>query len=257
MRCVVVAPGGVRHAERLKEARARELRERHAADARDDDGRQIEPGVAVGPVGARREVGRALAADDVEHVRVRVCAGGSRPAADAGDAAPIAETARVVEHVPDRQAACAARRRLAAGRRRIVRQFRDVLADLIVERQLALAREQQHGRRGELLGDRAGLEDRLGHDLHVVLEVGHAVALRQCRPAAGRDADRAARRGGRPTREDGVHLRFDARRHGGLTGQRDRHGRERQREQQPRDVFLDHGASAKSYHRQSNFTAST
>jgi hypothetical protein len=76
---------------------------------------------------------------------------------------------------------------------RIRRQFRDVLSHRIVDRQLAVARQQQHGCCGELLGDRSGLEDRLFADRHVVLEIGRAVTFDHDPLAVDRHADGAAR----------------------------------------------------------------
>ena len=82
-------------------------------------------------------------------MRVRVLAGGPRPAADAGDTAPVSQPAGVCEHLPD------------GHRRAVVGELGHDLANGVVERQLAVPREQQHRSRGELLGDRAGFENRL------------------------------------------------------------------------------------------------
>ncbi len=144
--------------------------------------------------GAGDEVERGLAPGDVEHVRLGVHAAGPRPAADGGDAAPVPQATRVIEHVADRE------------RRSVVGQFGDVLTNLIVERQLAVAREQHHRRGGELLGDGSGFEDRLRRNRHVVLEVGHPVAPGEHRSAVGRDADGATRRGRGPPGEHRVDL---------------------------------------------------
>ena len=89
------------HPERLEEALPGELGERHAAQARDYDRSEVVAGIAVRPSRPWREVERALAADDLEDVRVRVHARGTRPAGNRLDAAPVAQPARVIEHVPD------------------------------------------------------------------------------------------------------------------------------------------------------------
>ena len=69
---VVVAPGRARHPERREDARAGELGERLTAHARDNDRREVVAGVAVGVARPGGKVERALAADDVEDVGVRV-----------------------------------------------------------------------------------------------------------------------------------------------------------------------------------------
>ena len=144
---------------------------------------------------------------DVEHVRVGVLAGRPRPAGNAFDAAPIAQPAGVAQHVANRQ-------RLA-----VIGQLGNVLADRIVERELAVAGEQLHRHRGELLRHRSRLEDRVGRVANIVFQIGHAVGLEQHRPPANRDADRASRRGRCPLREDLVH--HWARRDDGVLGRRD------------------------------------
>ncbi len=143
----IVAPRGARHAERLEEPRAGELGERLAAHARDDDRGQVVAGIAVGIARAGWEVQRPLPADDVEHVRVRV------------HTRRRAATPRSRRRFPSRAArscesACAGS---SAARRN--RQLGNVLSRRIVERQLAVPRQEQNCRRRELLRDRAGLED--------------------------------------------------------------------------------------------------
>jgi hypothetical protein len=69
----------------------------------------------------------------------------------------------VVEHLPD------------GDRRAEIWQLGDVGADRIVERQLAVPRQQQHCGRGELLRNRAGLEDGVRSDRYVVLEIRHPI----------------------------------------------------------------------------------
>ena len=82
-------------------------------------------------------------------MRVRVDARAARPAGDPCDAAPVAQAARVVQHLPDRD------------RRRIVRAARGCTCG--PDRRATACRlgKQQHRRRGELLRDRARLEDRV------------------------------------------------------------------------------------------------
>ena len=119
-----------------------------------------------------------------------------RPPGDGGNLSPVAKPARVLEHVPHRE------------RRAVVGELGQVLARLIIERQLALLREQQYRRGGELLRDRPGFEDRVGCIRHIVFEIRHPVCLLQHRLAAAGDAHGAAGRFPRPAREHGVYLRF-------------------------------------------------
>ncbi len=189
---VVVAPGRARHPERSEDARPGELGERLTAHPRDDDRREVVAGVAVGVSRAGEKVELALAADDVEDVGVGVRASPARPAGDGRHVSPVAESARVVQHVPDGQ------------RSAVIWQLRDVLARLIVERELPVAREQQDRGRRELLRHGPGFEDRVRLDRNVVLEVRHPVRLLEHAPAVLADAHGAPGRRRGPFREDRV-----------------------------------------------------
>lgn len=175
--------------------RSHELLERLAAHALDGDGGQVVAGVAVEPLRAGGEVEGALPAHHVQHVRVRVHARAAGPARRLHHRAPVAQARGVVEHLPQRH----------GGAR--LRQLRQPGAHGRVQRQLALLREEQGRRGGELLGDGARLEDRLRRVGHTELQVGHAVAAREHHLPALRHAYRAPRPV-RPTPggEDRVHL---------------------------------------------------
>jgi hypothetical protein len=123
---------------------------------------------------------------------MRVDSGRPRPTRNRGDAPPIAQAAGVIQHVTDGQ------------RRTVVWQLRQVLANGIVERQLAVAREQQHRGGGELLRHRAGLENRRRCISHAVLEVGHPVRALEGIGSLHADAHRASRRRVVPSRHDRV-----------------------------------------------------
>jgi hypothetical protein len=56
-----------------------------------------------------------------------------------------------------------------------VRELGDVLPDVVVDRQLPVVCQQQDRRGGELLGHRRHMEDRIGLQRHIVIEVRHAV----------------------------------------------------------------------------------
>ena len=103
----------------------------------------------------------------------------------------------MIQHVTDEE------------RSAVLRQLGDVFPHRIVERQLSFARQQQHGGSGELLRHGSRFEDRVRHDRHIVLEIGHPVAFRERRLAICRDADRTTRRGRRPLSKYVIDLRFD------------------------------------------------
>jgi hypothetical protein len=63
--------------------------------------------------------------------------------------------------------------RLAVGR-----EVRQETGDRVGKRELAALGEEEDRGGGELLGDRADLEDVLGRDRHAELDVGEPVALR-------------------------------------------------------------------------------
>jgi hypothetical protein len=98
----------------------------------------------------------------------------------------------VIEHVADRQ------------RRAVVGELGNVLPDLIVERELAIAGEEQHRGRGELFRHRACFEDGVAAVRDAALEIGQAEALLDRRLAIELDADGTAGRGARPLGEHGV-----------------------------------------------------
>ena len=123
------------HAERREERFAGELGERLSGDAAHQDGRQIVAAVGVRILGAGRVIEGALAAQDIQHVRVGVGARGARPAGDGFHAAPVAQSAGVVEQVADGE------------RRAVVRQLGEIFARGIVERELALLGEKRARRR--------------------------------------------------------------------------------------------------------------
>src|SRR3954465_3232270 len=69
-----------------------------------------------------------------------------------------------------------------------------VFADVVVERELAIPREQHDGGGGELLRHRSALEDGRARDRHVVLEIRRAVAPGIKRLTITAQAYRASRR---------------------------------------------------------------
>ena len=71
----------------------------------------------------------------------------------------------MLEQVPDRD------------RRAEVVQLRQVFADVVVQRQLAVLLQEQDGERGELLGDGRDVKDCVGTDAGALFEVGQAVRL--------------------------------------------------------------------------------
>ena len=89
-----------------------------------------------------------------------------------------------------------------------VGQLGEVLPDRVVQRDLSVARQQQHRGRRELLRDRPGLEDRVRRDDGPLLEIRHAIGLlEQGRSRAG-DGHRASRGRRRvPLGEHRIHAR--------------------------------------------------
>jgi hypothetical protein len=102
----------------------------------------------------------------------------------------------VLEHLADRD------------RGGMLGQLRQVLADRLVELELAVLREQQHRRCGELFRDGSRLEDRVRAIRHVVLEVRHAVGFLEDDTSVLRHTDGTARSRCGPGREKRVNLPF-------------------------------------------------
>jgi hypothetical protein len=54
--------------------------------------------------------------------------------------------------------------------------FRDILANIVVQRQLPFDGEPLYGRRGKLLGDGRDMEERTRGDGEIVFQIGHAIS---------------------------------------------------------------------------------
>ena len=178
---VVVPPFGVGHTEGSEDPPLRELGERNAAYSRDDDRQQVVSAVAVRVFSSRREIERALPGQDIQHVLMGVRAVLPAPTRNLRDAAPVAQTARVIQQVPQGDDGT------------VVRNLGNVLPNVVIERERAFEREQDNGRGGELLRDRSGLEDRGRRVGNVVLQVGHPVSSRQHGEPVHRYSDGATR----------------------------------------------------------------
>jgi hypothetical protein len=193
----VVTPAGVRHAQRIEDPLAREIRERFPGGALHHHCQQVVVGVAVFVLAARREVELAHPANDRQHVAMIERAGVAGPAADAGNRAPIAQARRMVQQLPQRHR-CA-----------VVGELRQPAVDVVVERETAIAREEQHGRRRELLGHRAGLENARRRQRDPALQVRAAPGALEDRLAVlGDSQDASGGRVGIPRRKDGVETRL-------------------------------------------------
>ena len=188
---VVVAPLRIAHPQGLEDALAGKLREGHPAHAVHDHCEQVVAGVAVRVFMAGLEVERALAAHDVEHVRVPVRARTAPPAGDRRHRAPVAHPAGVGHEAAQ------------GDRRAVVAHLRDVRAHVVIEGELPVQRQQDHRRRGELLGQRTPLEDGGRRVGDVVLQIRHAPSPRKHGAPSPGHGERASRaRGGGPLRED-------------------------------------------------------
>ena len=157
--------------------------ERLAAHALHDNREEEVPGIRVAPLGPRREVERLLVRDRPEAVVV-VREVGVVEAVDREEPRVVPQAARVVEQVTQRDGPA------------VDGHLGDVLADVVVERELAVLHEEQDGERRELLGDGADVEDRVRADGDVVLEAREAVAAGEGELAGAVDGDRAAGGGG-------------------------------------------------------------
>src|SRR5262249_24633498 len=100
------------------------------------------------------------------------------PPARQGDQLPlIAQPARVGEEMADRD------------RRAVVGDLRQIRSDVVIHRQLAVAREEHDGGRGELLRHGRDVEDRRRADGRSGLEIRYAVTALVDRAAVLADAE--------------------------------------------------------------------
>ena len=177
---VVVAEPRRRHAEWHEDPLGGEARERPTRDALDHDSEQEVAGVRVPVALAGREVDPLGAHDGGESLgrgrHVGVLGARRVERIDV-----VLQAAAVVEQVAERH------------RGRVGRKLRHEAADVVVERERAVAGEERDRRGGELLRDRAEVEDRRRRDRDPVLEVGHPEAVGVDEPALAHHADRAAR----------------------------------------------------------------
>ena len=139
--------GRVLHSQRTEQPLLEELVERLARDDLDDPCRGVDSRLAVDPLRARLERERLgdIERDEAGQVRDRAGLVG-RDLAHAGS---------VREQVADREP-----RRLAVRGLQVL-EFRQVLLDRIVDGELALVLEHEHGRAGDRLGHRGDPEDRV------------------------------------------------------------------------------------------------
>jgi hypothetical protein len=175
---VIVVEARVAHPERTEDLLLGEPPQRLPAHALDEDRREEEPRVAVEELLARREVEHPLPRDDVE----RLVIGREIGVVDPGEipeSEVVAQPTGVRKQVADRH------------RLLVRRQLGDELPHVVVELELPLPREQHHGHRGELLGRRADVENRLRRQRDAELQVRHPVAAGVRDLPVAEDADRA------------------------------------------------------------------
>ena len=219
---IVAAPRRVRESQRLEDAQPRECLEVHAAHALDEGAREDEAGVGVRVVIADRIVDRPLRREQEQQIGLRVGAAVARPPLPRHETPPVAQATGMGEQVAHGHGAP------------IRRQLREILPGVVLEGHLAIGDQQHHGRCGELLGDRARLQDGGGDNRPVPIEVRHAVAALEQRGGAPRDphgASRAVRIV--PRRKDSVgggHERRPRCAGLGVGDRRRQHGREESRQ---------------------------
>ena len=132
-----------------------EFGEFHSADARDDLGQQHVAAVRVGPFGAGHEIQGALAQDHAHRVGVA-----ARPVEERH---PVANAAGMRQQMID------------GDRVPEVGQRRDVLADIVGQRQFPILDERENGHGDELLSDRAGVQERVRGERDVAFEVSQPI----------------------------------------------------------------------------------
>ena len=170
-------------------------RQGDAADPLDDQAGEQEVGVAIEKPLARRKIGGALAAD----ARQQILGG-------AGHAEIHAALAHDLQHVA--QAGHVAQDHINADGAEI-RQFRQMLANVVRQRQPAIAHQFQHRRTGELLADRGDAEPRCRADLHAMLDAGEAGAAMHREVAVQHHADGGTWCGAVMRRQQLVHPAFE------------------------------------------------
>src|SRR5579872_417994 len=164
------------HTERCEDAVIEEGAEWLAADLLDDAAEQHEVGIAVEVARAWLEVQSALAVDAVEKV-LWLNGVAEVDAAQAHDLQHVADAGGVVHQVIERDAVTE------------VGEGGEVVADVVIGRQLALGREQKNGGAGELLADRGDAKRGSGADRHVVFDASETGTLVDGEVVAENDAD--------------------------------------------------------------------
>lgn len=184
----------VLHAQWTEDALPGKSRQGFPGDPFDDQAEQRVAGVAVIELGSGHEIQAVLAlhqphdvlfGDHVLHA----------PSGHGQQVPLVAQPAGVVEQLanPDDMTE--------------VRQFRQVAAHVVVQRQLSVLGEQQYRKRRELLRQRRDMEGRGRRDRTVLLDIGHAEPAPVDDLAVLDHLHGCARRVGPvPSREQGVYL---------------------------------------------------
>src|ERR1044071_963784 len=150
-----------------------------------DHRQEKEAAVAVEVLGAGLEVRCPLAGEDRQGVAVSRYRLFLNPA-PAQQVEVVPEAAGMVQQMPDGD---------GPG---VAGNLREVLLNLIVQRQLAVLGQEHHRKRGELLGHRADIEDGGGSNGELELDARETIALGVREPAVPHHPERTARgtRGG-------------------------------------------------------------
>jgi hypothetical protein len=189
---VVVAQIGRVHAQWLEDPCLGEGAQRLPRDALHDQGEQGVGRVRINDLGAGFEVEASLSRQCPEYVGLGVEVV-STPPRQIEDLALLAQAAGVVDQVRDRD------------RPTVVGNLRQVLADVVIQRQKAVLNEQSDRECGELLGDRRHVEHGCWRDRNIVLQVRLAIAPNVLDDTGPGDTDCAARSvRATPGREDRV-----------------------------------------------------
>ena len=174
---VVAVDVGVAHVQAREYPRAQEIAVGLSADPVDDHPEHDVGGVAVVPTHARGEFRGQLHRQAHEFILGVFAPGIERLAGIVvvGDARGVGQQVAQGDFCPRR------------------RGFGQMAADGVVERELAVLREQEHGHRDELLGQRGDLVDAFGQRGGAQLDVGQAVALGEDEFVVDRHRQRQAR----------------------------------------------------------------
>ena len=178
---MVVAKLRVRHLQRRENVLRREFPQRLSAHALYDRRQQKKSRVAVEPVASGGKIQGLLAKNHLQRVFIRRYAV-RVDSRQVHQRKVIAQPARMIQQMKDRQFLS------------VVRKFRNVFPDFVVDGKFALLFQEQNARRRKLFGCRAYVEHALRRYRHVLFHVRKPISFGIDHLAAAINAQRASRR---------------------------------------------------------------